>query len=219
LAEAEGRARRILVTIALDSPNCLYTQGQDRFVWVSYLVSLSFAAAGGLPLDFAEAMAFNLGRTFILRNEIARQLENFPAIEHHFLQLDELVRREEPRVATYLQYSCHSSVHYALKWQLTFFADEHNAYELLFLWDQILAREADLDGFIRCLCVGHLRQVPIPVEPDEMALTIQRHKNWDVVKILDDAIELMGKRDETTCRSCLSAVVYVIDFLFQYRQI
>jgi hypothetical protein len=219
LADAEQRTRRILATMCLDSSPLLYTQGHDRYIWVSYLVSLSFSVAGGLPRDFAEALAFNLGWAFVHRCDVSKNLNDFPLIEHHFLKLDELVRKEEPQVAELLERCSHSSLHYALKWQLTLFADEHNAHALLFLWDQIIARESRMDEFVRCLCVGHVKQVPIPADGDEMALVIQKHRSWDVARIVDDAAALMAAEEPTGCARAVAALfIRCTAFWFEYRR-
>jgi hypothetical protein len=219
LEAAESRAQRILTTIMLEIPSCVYTQGHDRFVWVSYLLSLLFSATANLPFDFAEALAFNLSKTFISRCEIAKHLEDIPETSPYFVLLDNLVRSEVPRVSALLDQVHHSSVHYALKWQLTFFADEHDLWELLFLWDQIVARESDMEDFVRCLCVAHIRQVPVPQEADEMALTIQRHKKWDVMRIVEDAVALMRERTRRGCADAVAdAVLNAMDWLFRTRR-
>jgi hypothetical protein len=216
IADAEPRTRRMLSTIVLDPSPLVYTQGQDRYAWVSYLVALSFAIPGGLSRDFAEALAFNLARAFVSRCEVAKELDNFPAIERHFTLLDELIVREEPAVARLLARSSHSSLHYALKWQLTLFADEHHAHGLLYLWDQIIARESEMGDFVRCLCVGHVRQVPIPGDGDDMALMIQKHRSWDVAKIVDDAVALMLSGEAPGCLP--RAAEKWLRFCFEYRR-
>ena len=193
----EVRVRRIIACIALDAPQCEYTQGQDRFAWISYLVSLCFVIKGSMSADFAEALAFSLGKHFIERIEISKSLEKLPELEKRFVKLDALVKQEVPQVAEMLEQCGNTSVHYALKWRLTLFADEHTGYELMFLWDQILAREKDMDDFVMCLCVAHIKQVPIPEEADEMAVAIQRHRSWDMGKILADATELLERSEST----------------------
>jgi hypothetical protein len=220
LDDAEQRTRRILATICLDSTPLLYTQGHDRYIWVSYLLSLSFSVAGGLPRDFAEALAFNLGRAFVHRCDVSKNIDNFPFIERHFILLDGLVRREAPRVADLLERCSHSSLHYALKWQLTLFADEHGANALLFLWDQILARESRMDEFVRCLCVGHVLQVPIPADGDERALVIQKHRSWDVARIVADAAALMAPEENSGCARAAEEICRrCIAFWCEYRRI
>jgi hypothetical protein len=220
LEEAEARAQRMLATIMLEMPSCLYTQGHDRFIWVSYMVSRLFSRSAGVSHDFAEAMAYHLSKMFISRCEIAKHLDDSPETSPHFVLLDELVRREEPRVASLLDRVHHSSVHYALKWQLTFFSDEHTACELLFLWDQIVARETRMEEFVRCLCIGHIRQVPLPEDADEMALTIQRFKDWDVNKIVDDAVALMGRRENLGWLDSLAdQILDCVDCLFRARRL
>ena len=219
--DCEERAQRILATIILVSPKCGYTQGQDRFVWVSLLVSLSFAITGGLSSDFAEAMAFSLGKGFISKIKISRNLGNLAALERIFSKLDQIVKQEVPEISKMLEQCGTSSIQYALKWQLTLFADEHNIYELMFLWDQILAREDDMTNFVICLCVAHIKQVPIPHEADEMAVTIQRCRSWDITKIVDDANELMKRteRRESCCDWLSNCIINWFETLSGYRRL
>ena len=192
----EIRVQRMITCIALDTPSCDYTQGQDRLVWIAYLVSLCFVLKGSMSVEFAEALAFALSRGFIERIEISKSLEKLPELEKRFVKLDEMVKQEVPRAAEMLEECGNASVHYALRWRLTLFADEHNGYELMYLWDQILARERDMDDFVMCLCVAHIKQVPIPEEPHEMAVAIQRYRGWDMERIISDAVELLGRSEK-----------------------
>ncbi|EAY09768.1 hypothetical protein TVAG_414200 [Trichomonas vaginalis G3] len=182
---------RILSVITLDTPNLSYVQGHDRYAWISLLIGLFFIAKGGLNADFAEAMAFYLSRAFIAYNPISQDIENFSKIEAHFKILDALVEKHVPEAYAMLNSVGHSSMHYALKWELTLFADEHNIHELMYLWDQILGRLEDITDFLRYLCVAHIQQVPIPKMADEMAQAIQRNRNWDLPHLIDFADSLL----------------------------
>ena len=184
-------ATRILSCIGLDDPELSYTQGHDRYVWVTLLVAIIFSKKGNLSFSFAEAMSFYLTKGFLKINPISSDIENFPKIEAHFHVLDDLVESEVPRTSELLKSVGHSSMHYALKWELTLFADEHNAHELMFMWDRILLHIDDMTDYVRCLCIAHIRQVPCPEMPDEMAQAIQRNRVWDVPKLIDDSEQML----------------------------
>lgn len=202
------RAERIITMIYYNSNNISqvkkqiysYSQGNDRFVWVSFLISLYFASHGGLDADFAESMSFYLAQFFILNNKISKNIENLDYLSHHFGKLDAMVSHEEPEIYKYLSQSQHSALQYALKWELTMFSDEHNdIYELMLIWDSILERFDHHNRFIQCLALAHIKQVPLPALPDEMAMTIQQYRKWDTYKIIKDGIELFEEEEEDSC--------------------
>ena len=188
--------QRILVLLSKDSPKISYTQGFDRFVWISILVCFSFTFNGGLHSEYTEAYSYYVSRELIQLNYVARKIEFFPEIEEHFFLLDSLAAKEEPEIYKLLVKEGHSSLHYALKWELTLFADEHSGEELLYIWDHLIAHIDKFDEYLRYLCIGHLRQVPLPQYEDEMAMVIQQFKNWDTMKIVDDANDLMDLSNE-----------------------
>ncbi|OHT14877.1 hypothetical protein TRFO_42837 [Tritrichomonas foetus] len=206
--DAVERSQRILSLIMLESSNLQYVQGQDRFIWISFLLSQFFSFHADLSIDFSEAIAFHLGKSFITLIELSRKLENYSYVENHFTYIDKMVEEEAPEIWLLLKESQNSAIHYALKWELTLFAEEHEIFALFYLWDQILGRLHDFDEFIRCLCVAHVKQVPVPREKDEMAQTIQRYKNWNVEKIVEDAKKMMAENQKGACCDFLLIQVY-----------
>ena len=192
LDKVDIMAQRILSCISLDSEELSYTQGHDRYVWVTLAVAIVFSQNGDLPLSFAEAMSFYLTRSFLIMNPISCDIENFSKIEAHFHILDDMVEANIPETYELLKSVGHSSMHYALKWELTLFADEHNAHELMFMWDRILLHIDDITDYVRCLCIAHIQQVPRTELADEMAQAIQRNRMWNVPKIIDDAEYLLS---------------------------
>lgn len=211
LDDAKVRAQRIITLINHENQDLSYTQGNDRFVWVSYLVSLFFSTRGGLDRSFAEAMAFYLSQVWISHLQVGRNIENMPFLESHFSKLDILLEREEPEIASLLTQCNHHALQYAMKWELTFFADEHNAHDLLLIWDYIVQHMEKVNDYVRCLSVAHIRQVPIPQMADEMAMSIQRNRNWDVQKIVRDSVEIMDEQNEDIC--CGGCLKIVLNFL------
>ncbi|OHS95809.1 hypothetical protein TRFO_38057 [Tritrichomonas foetus] len=208
LDDSKFRAQRIISAISLEYPDSSYTQGNDRFVWISYLVSLFFSTKGGLDRSFAEGMAFYLSYAWLQHCKVGRNIENISFLENHFSKLDALLEREEPEVFALLSECNHHALQYAMKWELTFFADEHNAHELLLIWDYIVQEISEVGDFVRCLSVAHIRQVQIPKMADEMAMCIQRNRNWDVQKIVSDAKEMMeDQKEEACCMGCIRAFV------------
>jgi hypothetical protein len=75
-----------------------------------------------------------------------------------------------------------------------------------------------MDAFVRCLCVGHVKQVPIPADGDEMALVIQKHRSWDVARIVDDAAALMCAAERGGClRATATLLRHCFAFWFSYQ--
>jgi len=194
ISDSEIRAQRILSLLSLEN-NSSYTQGNDRFAWVSLIVSLYFTSKSGLNPLVAEALAYFLTVFFVEINPISQNIENFSYVEYHFSILDDMISEETPHVYELLKSANHKSMHYALKWELTLFADEHSILNLLFIWDKILSFSDDIIDYVRWLCIAHIRQVPIPQMADEMAESIQRYRGWDVQKIINETDQ---KIKETT---------------------
>ena len=65
--------------------------------------------------------------------------------------------------------------------------------------DSILERFDHHNRFIQCLALAHIKQVPLPAFPDEMAMTIQQYRKWDTYKIIKDGIELFEEEEEDSC--------------------
>lgn len=208
LDDAKVRAQRVIALINHENQDLSYTQGNDRFVWVSYLVSLFFSTRGGLDRSFAEAMTYYLSQVWISHLLVGRNIENMTFLENHFSKLDILLEREEPEIASLLAQCNHHALQYAMKWELTFFADEHNAHDLLLIWDYIVQHIENVNDYVRCLSVAHIRQVQIPQLADEMAMCIQRNRNWDVQKIVKDSVEMIeDQKEEICCGGCFRTII------------
>lgn len=199
LDDVELRIQRVLAIISLESRELTYTQGNDRLVMMSYLVSLFFASRGRLNKGFAEAMCYNIAKSLISKITLARYLNSMSFIENYFEQLDVMIAQEDPEKWDVLAESENTSIHFALKWHLTLFCDNHDAYQLMLLWDQILLRWGDFDEFIKCLTVAHIIQVPIPEKHEEMAQNIQQFKDWNISRIITDAEGMMNPEDDIGC--------------------
>lgn len=203
IEDAELRVKRILSIISLESPELSYIQGNDRICLMCYLVSLYFSTRGSLNKDFAEAMCYHLSKTIITKITLSRKLDSAGYLDDHFESLDVLIEQEDPEKASILSQAGHSSAHFALRWELTLFSDSHDIYSLMLLWDYILVKFYDFDEFIRCACVAHVMQVPVPSNPSDLTEVIQHYSKWDMMKIINDAMSLMETDDEMSCMQSL----------------
>ena len=212
--------QRTLALVMLENPDLQYVQGQDRFIWISYLLSLNFMTINATECDpeyineineISEAITYHLGKTFIDNITIAKKIENYDYIEYHFQIVDSFVRKEAPEIALVLDEFQNSSLHYALKWELTLFAEEYDLYQLLYLWDDILAHIDELDEYLIYLIVAHVKQVPIPRDKGDTAITIQRYKSWDVYQIIKDANQMIEAEPHRCC--CYNIFLTLIRWL------
>jgi hypothetical protein len=193
LLDCGAAATRILTR--LSAGGLRYFQGFDRFVWVSYLVCLQFAAAQNQPNATAEALAFHVSRRLIGRSPIARCARPDAAVHREFDALDFYVERHFPETAARLAAFGHRSIFYALRWKFLWFCDEHSLRGILPLWDGIIAHLDALDVRLFDLAVAHIAQVPSAVDDGMLMLErIQQYRDWDIDKLFADAQKVAPTR-------------------------
>lgn len=181
IAGTERHIYRILASLVKTDRIYEYTQGYDRFVHVAYSLGLLFAVSFGIQADFGEALAFYLSKKMIELVRVWDVLENIQIKQKEFEKLDKVVRNVAPDVAENL---CeHGSFHYALKWRLLMFADEHKITDLLLIWDAIFLKKDKFDEYMTDMILAHVRQVK--PDPDFIMIErIQKFRNWDAEEIL-----------------------------------
>jgi hypothetical protein len=179
--EAVDRATRIFRLLILHH-HFLYYHGADRFLSVCSIVSLS-----GAPADAAEALSFHLTKA-ALDTAGAHGFQNSRPLEWELRALDSEVKREAPAVASGLTVFGHTAFHYASRWVLLWFADEHGLHGILAIWDNIVCAVGrdgrDLRQYLLALALAHVAAVPIPRHGLPMLHAIQRHRDWNVAEIL-----------------------------------
>jgi hypothetical protein len=169
-----------------------YTQGFDRYVFVTYVLGLHFTMAGKLPAEVAESLSFALTREILRLIKTDELLECSPAVASCNSRIDKLVTDQVPEVGRELADAGLTSYHYALRWQLLLFADEHPWDGIVAIWDAVFARKKYWDDMIAELALAHVKHVP--PNPDVFALErIQKCKKWDAMLILKDAITEYNK--------------------------
>ena len=167
-------AYRILSLLSLSDKYCEYTQGYDRYLYVTYSLGLIFARKAGLADTFAEAMSYHLSLKIIKLTKVADVLDDIKSSQPLFEKLDKLVSKNSPLVAEMLEEMGHGSFHYAMKWRILLFADDHKIDEVLLLWDMIFMRKSELEAYSPYLALGHVMQVP----PDEDRIMVEQLQKW-----------------------------------------
>jgi hypothetical protein len=87
---------------------------------------------------------------------------------------------------------CLTPAHFALRWVIVLFADEHNLQDTWLLWDAIVAHRANASAFIRQLSVAHLLQVPLG-KYEQVIEDIQNNREWNVPELIRVAQEKLAQ--------------------------
>jgi hypothetical protein len=183
----------------LSAPDSPYFQGFDRFVWISYIVSLQFADAQNQPNSTAEALAFHLSRRLIECSGITRYAQCDESVLNEFRELDQYVESNLSEIHKQLSHFQHRSIFYALRWKLLWFCDEHSLHCILLLWDSIIAHLGELGRHLFDLSVAHLAQIPVDRDDQKLILErIQQHREWDIERIFTDAQNVAQNRIAST---------------------
>jgi hypothetical protein len=181
-------AYRILTLISLLGEDYTYTQGFDRYLFVTYLLGLVFTTAGKLPPAVAESLSYHLTAAILPLPDVNSVLNESDKSKAVNARIDERVAIAAPDLTRQLRGADLRSYHYALRWRLLFFTDEHKWPNIPLIWDAIFARREFVDDIFTELAVAHMAQ--IPAGPDVSALQrIQQYRDWDVERLLRDATE------------------------------
>jgi hypothetical protein len=186
-ADAEERVVRVLVLLSLTFSEFRYTQSYDRYAFITYLLALDFCGQGGLPPDFAEAMCFPLAREWLSIRRVSHFLERPAATELHFNEMDDALMSFAPKLMGPLRRAGHGSIHFAFRWELLLFADEHDVKPLLLIWDHILLHRSDFKRYMRALCLAHVKQIARHGRREITMERVQTYRGWDVQRIIKDA--------------------------------
>ncbi|KAH0786764.1 hypothetical protein GPJ56_009293 [Histomonas meleagridis] len=167
-----------------------YTQGYDRFLWISLSVSLVFANNFNFPILFAESIAYQLLIKLIQIGNYNDFL-NLDSFNEYFDDLSSIISSKAPMISNKLSENGVSPFFYALKWRLILFADIHETFDILQLWDNMFLHIDNFELYFKYLCVAHLKQIQSYDEEEDLAEVIQSYKNWNLEDIIDDANEMM----------------------------
>jgi hypothetical protein len=163
-----------------------YYQGADRFLWICYIVAL----AGSSTVEEADALAFHLTKA-TLDVAAAHGFPKTRELEPQLRILDGEIEREAPEVAAGLATYRHTAFHYASRWVLLWFADEHDLPGILAIWDNVIGvigrNPRDLRKYLYALAVAHAVAVPVPRDGVPMLQAIQQHRQWNIAEILERA--------------------------------
>jgi len=223
LSFCELHCQRILTILSRSSPKFSYTQGFDRFASIAYLISLNFALAVGQDASFAEPLAYFLTEQLLTLSSAACMLDAGGSVLKGHASLDHRIKDLYPELWASLKEANHSSIHFAFRWKILMFADEHDLTSLFLIWDQLIAHRRQYSRYMEALCLAHIGQVP--VEPDVfMVDRLQNFKQWDVPKLIADANRLshpdaiVGTKTLVVVAAAIVAVAGIAFFVHRRRE-
>jgi hypothetical protein len=168
-----------------------YSQGDDRFLWISFVVALRFDPSGAE----VDGLTYHFTKAFM---KVGRLADENGRIEMDWERIDRELLKNFPAVAARLALDGHRAVHYAPQWTTIWFADHYELEQILILWDNIIAEigkdETQLKRYLRCLVIAHVQQCPLPVNEQLMLEVIRYRKEWNLPQILRSAEKLMNPK-------------------------
>ena len=183
--------------IILEGKDVSYTKNLQHLGCIALAMVSVFAENAKLSADFAEAVAFYITRSIISIVPMLRIMNDNKKITEHFEEIDSAIRFCAPENWEVIRKNNISSIQFAMRYEVLLFAREnHNAVEILNMWDQIIARLAQLE-FIKCLSVAHIMQIKLAPNSPNPLEEIRNWKNWNVLQIIKDATIILKHQ-----RSC-----------------
>ena len=173
---------RILSLLTLSPPNFIYTQGFDRYMFNSYILCLNFVIKANLPLSFVEALSFYLTKSLLELSNINEILDNINISLEYFEKLNFLILKKILNLFNSLKLLDQNSFHFALRWRLLLFSDEHDIFSIFLIWDQFILNKNNLNNYFYELSINHLKQIQF--NNNSIIENIQRNKNWNINKLL-----------------------------------
>jgi hypothetical protein len=202
-AKFELRLARIYAMVIMEASTLSYTRGLLRIGCICISMSMGFSDPAKLSDDFAEAIAFYLTKNIISIIPVRRLIDNRAKLINHFNILDQMIRKEAPEVFKLLQESNQGAVGFALQFEMFLYSDNHSPFAVMDIWDQIFARWEELSGIVQCLTVAHVKQVKIPEGCTNLCAVIIANKQWDLVRLVNDAVAILAHKRSCGEECCL----------------
>lgn len=184
------RIHRIFYFLHKNDESFEYIQGDDRFIYLSLCISLSFCLKLELDEDSAEAFAYHLAKGFIKNISIANLVlhpdESILIMEDLF----DFLKLSSPATAAAFISQSISSQMFAMNYLLLLFEEQHNPFETLILWDMIVLHCNNNEQkmkMINSITVAHLVQCQIGVNPPETIQRIVQKKDFNFQRLINDS--------------------------------
>lgn len=171
----------------LDLTNFQYLQGFDRYFYLIFALAFIFTQENNFPYSLSESLTYHLLLKILSLANLTYFTQNTDKCIERFFKIDQKLKLLNPQMYQALRSGGFSSFHFALKWELIFYSEEHLPSQLFSLWDRLFLHQRDFDSYKQDIDLAHILQIPIE---GILIETIQRFKNYDVAQILLKADEI-----------------------------
>jgi hypothetical protein len=185
------RIQRIYALLSFQ-PEFGYRASLIKIGCVCLAMTAGFSTKVKLHNNFAEAIAFRLARALHSLIPAASLLANQQSLVKYYGDLDTVLLAAAPQTSAILQANGISAISFGINYELVLFAGQHKGVAILNIWDQIIARPERLRDFVACLTVAHVKQFKIDPTPKDIRAAILAQTDWDVEKLIGDAIQTMA---------------------------
>ena len=216
LEKVHFRAGRILSLLSLEA-GFGYTQGYDRYVFITFLESQILCQNNNICDDFAEALSYFLSQKLLSIAKCHRFLDDLNTAQTFFKHYDELAELYTPNIQHELTELHQGSLFYALRWLIVLFADEFTFKEILVVWDNIILNHKKFDEYMEALFLSRMLQIEAKGDKNLMpAERIQRFKDLDIVEFIINANKLFNPPSIDWQTIGISAMGFVSIFVVGY---
>lgn len=196
------RLSRIYAMLSLEDDQFTYFPNFFHIGCICLAMTSIFSRDSRLSIDFAESIAFYLTKSVFSIIPLLHPSENNQQLLDHFHQVDELINIKSPEQSKLIKQNKSSSVYFGVRYeQLLFSCENHTINDLFNIWDQIFSHLNRIE-FISCLTVSHIIQIKIPPGPQNVNEIISNWKNWDTLKIIKDALEILEHKRSFREKCC-----------------
>lgn len=193
------RLSRIFTMISIENNEFAYFPNFIHVGCVCLAMTSIFSRDAKLTIDFAESIAFYLTNSLLSVISLIYK----KSYNNHFLKIDTLIKIKAPEQSKAIKQNNSSSVYFAVRYeQLLFTCENHSLNDIFNIWDQIFCY-LDRIEFVSCLTVSHIMQIHFPPGPQNPNEIISNWKNWDTLKIIEDALEMLQHK-----RSFIEKICY-----------
>ena len=167
MSEGCDAAAKILVILSLKY-GLKYIQGYDRYVYLVYLLSLSYTTQINEERSLAEMFTVEICQKFLKIVNFKKFLDRPDDLEKYFDNCDKRIKEELPKKnkCSYevIQKNNCKSILFGVKWRLLLFSDENDAKGTFLVFDSFISHsgnEKEFEKHFEDLFIGHLKEINI----------------------------------------------------------
>jgi hypothetical protein len=168
---------------------------------VCFAVSEQFRVDAGFSSDFAEGIAFYLARAIAQTTQRLPSVIPEQAAQYH-ARVSSLIYTLAVRNWRYLDVN-KVGFGFATVYEGALFARQINKLSDVFvLWDQLLAKLAILPELVTALTISAIQNLTITDDTRDVGGLVVSHKEWNVRKVITDALNILEHRRSLTQSIC-----------------